>query len=46
MAGRYEKALVSSRFRERVIALDLLAILARDIPPLLGGASTDADSTG
>ncbi|HHQ4556026.1 TPA: type I-E CRISPR-associated endonuclease Cas1e [Aeromonas veronii] len=46
MAGRYEKALVSSRFRERVIELDLLTRLARDIPQLLGGASTDADSTG
>lgn len=44
MAGRYEKALVSSRFRERVIEQDLLARLARDIPCLLGG--DHADSAG
>ncbi|MDA6076181.1 CRISPR-associated endonuclease Cas1 [Edwardsiella anguillarum] len=44
MAGRYEKALVSSRFRERVIELNLLASVARDIPQLLGGANIDADS--
>ena len=46
MAGRYEKTLVSSRFRERVIEQDLLTRLARDIPQLLGGAITDADSSG
>lgn len=44
MAGRYEKALVSDRFRERVIRLDLLARLAKDIPTLLG--DIDADCTG
>lgn len=37
MAGRYDKAKVSSAFRTRVIETDLLANLARDIPEMLGG---------
>ncbi|WP_150306078.1 type I-E CRISPR-associated endonuclease Cas1e [Pseudomonas saliphila] len=37
MAGRYDKHKVSSAFRERVIAMDLLAKLAEDIPAMLGG---------
>ncbi|MGL5224829.1 MAG: type I-E CRISPR-associated endonuclease Cas1e [Aeromonas sp.] len=44
MAGRYEKTLVSSRVRERVLEQDLLACLARDIPQLLGGKSADCIS--
>lgn len=44
MAGRYNKELVSTRFRERVIEMDLLARIGRDVPRLLGEA--DADRTG
>lgn len=44
MAGRYNKELVSSRFRERVIDMDLLARLGKDIPLLLG--ERNADCTG
>lgn len=36
MAGRYDKHKVSSRFRERVIDMELLARLAEDIPDMLG----------
>ncbi len=45
IAGRYEKALVSSRFRERVIELNLLASVARDIPQIFGDVSIDVYST-
>lgn len=38
MAGRYDKHKVSSKFRERVIEMDLLARLAEDIPVMLGGS--------
>lgn len=36
MAGRYNKAMVSDAFRERVVDMDLLARLADDIPKMLG----------
>jgi CRISPR-associated protein Cas1 len=36
LAGRYDKHIVSARFRERVIEMDLLARLADDIPTILG----------
>jgi CRISPR-associated protein Cas1 len=36
MAGRYDKHKVSSAFRERVIEMNLLAVLADDIPDVLG----------
>jgi len=36
LAGRYNKHKVSAAFRERVIAMDLLARVAEDIPQILG----------
>lgn len=36
MAGRYDKYKVSTAFRQRVIEMDLLAVLADDIPDVLG----------
>lgn len=39
MAGRYNKALVSTRFRERVIEMDLLARVGKDLSLLLGEAN-------
>jgi len=36
MAGQYDKHLLAKRFRERVIAMDLLSVVARDITQLLG----------
>lgn len=36
MAGQYDKHLLAKRFRERVIAMDLLTLVARDITRLLG----------
>lgn len=36
MAGQYNKHLLAKRFRERVIEMDLLALVARDISQLLG----------
>lgn len=39
MAGRYDKHKVSAAFRQRVIDMDLLAMLADDIPAVLGGVS-------
>lgn len=39
MAGQYNKHLVAKRFRERVIAMDLLKRIAADIPRLLEGPS-------
>lgn len=36
MAGRYEKHKVSAAFRERVIAMDLLAQISEDVPEMLG----------
>lgn len=36
MGGRYDKHKVSSAFRQRVMAMDLLAQLADDIPDILG----------
>jgi CRISPR-associated endonuclease Cas1 len=44
MAGRYNKELVSTRFRERVIQMDLLARIGKDLPLLLG--ETNAHRTG
>ncbi|WP_127958192.1 type I-E CRISPR-associated endonuclease Cas1e [Serratia microhaemolytica] len=41
MAGRYNKELLSTRFRQRVISLDLLARIGRDIPQLLGEKNAD-----
>ncbi|HGJ5877039.1 MAG TPA: hypothetical protein ACHBX0_12675 [Arsenophonus sp.] len=41
MAGRYNKELVSPRFRERVIEMDLLARIGKDIPQLLGDINVD-----
>jgi CRISPR-associated protein Cas1 len=38
MAGRYDKHLVSSTFRQRVVDMDLLAELAHDIEDILGVA--------
>ncbi|WP_333850202.1 type I-E CRISPR-associated endonuclease Cas1e [Leclercia sp.] len=38
MAGRYNKELVSTRFRQRVIEMDLLARIGKDLPLLLGEA--------
>jgi len=38
MAGRYNKHKVADAFRQRVIEMDLLAILAEDIQDLMGGA--------
>lgn len=37
MGGRYNKHKVSAAFRERVVEMDLLAQLAKDIPEILGG---------
>lgn len=37
MAGRYDKHKVSEAFRKRVIALDLLNLIAADINELMGG---------
>jgi len=37
MAGRYNKKKVADAFRQRVIEIDLLAILADDIQDLMGG---------
>ena len=39
MAGCYNKHLVSKAFRERVIEMDLLAQVAKDITNLMGGKS-------
>lgn len=36
LAGQYDKNKVSSRFRERVIEMDLLAKIGDDIPSMLG----------
>lgn len=36
MAGQYNKQLLAKRFRERVISMDLLTLVARDITQLLG----------
>lgn len=36
MAGRYDRHKVSTAFRQRVIEIDLLTKLAKDIPDLLG----------
>lgn len=36
MAGRYDKHKVSAAFRQRVIEMDLLAVLSEDIPDVLG----------
>lgn len=44
MAGRYNKKLVSTRFRERVIEMDLLARIGKDLPLLLG--ENNAHRTG
>ena len=44
MAGRYDKVLLSTRFREGVIKFDLLTQIGRDIPLLLG--VSNADCTG
>jgi len=44
MAGRYNKELVSTRFRERVIEMDLLARIGKDLPLLLG--ETNAHRSG
>lgn len=44
MAGRYNKELVSTRFRERVIDMDLLAKIGKDIPVLLGDINADCTS--
>lgn len=41
MAGRYDKHKVSAAFRERVIELDLLARIGRDVPALLEGVSAN-----
>lgn len=38
MAGQYNKQLLAKRFRERVIAMNLLTQMARDITELLGEA--------
>lgn len=38
MAGQYNKQLLAKRFRERVIAMNLLTQMARDITDLLGEA--------
>lgn len=37
LAGRYNKQLVSARFRERALALDLLGQAVEDIQTLMGG---------
>lgn len=37
MAGKYNKKLVATAFRKRVIEMDLLAQVALDIPQLFGG---------
>uniref|UniRef100_A0A3B0M9V1 CRISPR-associated endonuclease Cas1 n=1 Tax=Arsenophonus endosymbiont of Trialeurodes vaporariorum TaxID=235567 RepID=A0A3B0M9V1_9GAMM len=44
MAERYNKELVSTRFRERVIDMDLLAKIGKDIPVLLGDINADCTS--
>ncbi|MCC6220526.1 MAG: type I-E CRISPR-associated endonuclease Cas1 [Deltaproteobacteria bacterium] len=44
MAGRYDKSIVSSRFRERLLEFDLLKILARDISKLMGDHNVGGDS--
>jgi len=44
IAGLYNKELVSTRFGERVIEIDLLARICKDIPLLLG--EVNADRTG
>lgn len=38
LAGRYNKHKVATAFRQRVIEMDLLAQVARDIPEMLGGS--------
>lgn len=43
LAGRYDKYKVSSAFRERVMAQDLLATASRDITELLGGKRAGRD---
>lgn len=37
MAGRYDRHQISTAFRERVIAMDLLSLVAGDIEEILGG---------
>ncbi|WP_137938212.1 type I-E CRISPR-associated endonuclease Cas1e [Chitinivorax sp. B] len=37
LAGRYNKQLVSARFRERALAMDLLACAVDDVQNLMGG---------
>ncbi|MGL5336088.1 MAG: type I-E CRISPR-associated endonuclease Cas1e [Enterovibrio sp.] len=44
MAGRYDKKMVSARFRERVIEFNLLVKVAKDIPNLLGDYSVNCVS--
>ena len=39
LAGRYNKHLVSARFRERVLEMDLLATAVTDITTLMGGGA-------
>jgi len=38
LAGRYNKHKVATAFRQRVIEMDLLTQVARDIPEMLGGS--------
>lgn len=44
MAGKYNKHKVSEGFRQRVIEMDLLAIINDDIEELLGGKNARRDS--
>jgi CRISPR-associated protein Cas1 len=37
LAGRYNKHLISARFQERALEMDLLAIAVADITTLMGG---------
>jgi CRISP-associated protein Cas1 len=44
MAGRYNKYKVAEEFRQRVIAMDLLGVVAADIEEMLGGKRASRNS--
>jgi len=41
MAGQYDKTMVAARFRERVIEMDLVDKVAKDVQQLMGQADVD-----